>query len=735
MCYLAPMQRPCAFLLPVVAVLGPLPLAGASAPPPAAPAPPQPGATAPALLDKVEVTAQQQTFYNAIDRKVYLVGKDVVSGTGSASDLLQNVPSVQVDVEGKVSLRGDSGVAILVNGKSSAAIERDPAAALEALPADAIERVEVITNPSAKHRPEGTAGIINLVLKRTRTEGRSGTLRANAGNDGRYNASLSGTEPRGRLTLHGRLAARQDSRPRDSEERRAQPEPEGGWRTVAQRTEEEGRPHSLFADAGLDFKPAPETQAGVMVGFGSREDERRSRQTHVARGADGTATADRERVRRAPEREQEWELELRLTHAFDRDRELEIELESEIETEREDDWFTTHHRTPQRAPDVERTLSTGRQRQIELTIDYTHELAAGAKLEAGYAGEYETSDSDADVSLLDSLAGEWRPDARRSDRFIHDTMVHAAYATYGRPVGKFGYQAGLRFEHAADRTERPDAAVRGRSDYQRLYPSLHLSHDLRDAHRLQLNYSHRVDRPDGRDLNPFVDYEDPSHLRAGNPALRPEHTHSIEAGWEYRAHETTLLASIYHRHRYDGVTDVTRFVDATTLLTTPENVGQSRSSGLELGATGRWRDSVGLDFSANVFRHEFDARNLGFAGRRAATAWEAKLNVHWDVSKRWVVQLNTSYRAPRLTAQGERSASTVTNLGMRHDLKDGKTSLIATVSDLFGSLRDRTTIDTPELRSEVTRRRSSQVIYLGIVRHFGSPRRAPNERLEFDDTL
>jgi outer membrane receptor protein involved in Fe transport len=295
--------------------------------------------------------------------------------------------------------------------------------------------------------------------------------------------------------------------------------------------------------------------------------------------------------------------------------------------------------------------------------------------------------------------------------------------------------AGLRFEQARNVTAQPLTGIRGDSDYGKLYPSLHLTRDLGDVHRLQLSYSHRVDRPDGGDLNPYVDYEDPSHLRAGNPALHPEDVHSIEAGYEYRAQGTSYLASIYHRYRYNGITDVTRFLDDTTLITTPENVGTSRSSGLELGATTRWRKHIALNFSANVYRHEIDARNLGFNGRREATAWDAKLNAHWDVNDRLMLQLNTSYRAKRLTPQGERRPSAITNLGVRYDLRDRKTSLIATVSDVFDTLRDRTVIDTPALQSDITRRRSSRIVYIGFVRYFGKPAKKSGDEMEFDESL
>ncbi|MEX2043752.1 MAG: TonB-dependent receptor [Opitutus sp.] len=710
----------------------PLPPATMESAPPSGAAP----AAAPTRLPAMEVTARRDGFYNSIDRKVYVVGQDIVSATGSASDLLQNVPSVQVDVTGSVSLRGDSGVSFLVNGKSSAQIDRDPAAALESLSADSIERVEVITNPSAKYKPDGTAAIINLVLKRPRTDGFAGSFRGSVGNDSRYNASLNGNYKPGKLNLFGRLSARQDSQPRFTEENRGQPDPAGGMTKTVQRTGSDSQRRSFDAEAGFDYKLGERTGIGATVGFGTGDSTGHSLQQDERRDGSGAITADFERLRTGPESERDVEIELTFTHEFDdEDRELTAGFQYETETETEDRSTSILHRTPSRPAEFERLLADNAQKQMEVSLDYVHPLADGAGIEAGYELEMEKSDRDSRASIPDEATGAWIPDAERTDRFLHQSAIHALYATYGRPVGRFGFLGGLRFEHAATETEQVTAGVSGRNDYARLYPSLHLTYDFADVHRLQLNYSHRVERPDDDDLNPYIDRDDPSHLESGNPALEPEDVHSVEAGYEYRAKDTTYLASIYHRYRYNGITEVTRFLDATTLITTPENLSTSRSSGLELGATTRWRDSVALNFGANAYRQEIDARNLGFTGRRQATAWDTKLNVSWEATDRLLVQVNTSYRAGRLTPQGERKPSATTNLGVRYDLQGGKTSFVATISDVFDTLRDRTIIDTPALQSDITRRRSSRIVYIGFVYRFGKFKKNGQEDLEFDDTL
>jgi len=702
----------------------------ASAPPPAIPA--SAAAGAPVQLEKVEVGARAETVYNAIDRKVYHVGRDLTSVTGSASDLLQNVPSVQVDVEGEVSLRGDANVLILVNGKSSALMGRNRAAALEQMSADRIARVEIVTNPSAKYKPDGTAGIINLVLKPQDDAGFAGTVRASVGNDERFNASLTANHGTGPWNFFGSASVRQEDRRRLGEERR---ENRGAAPTATERRSVgHTRPRSRLAEFGVDYRPGERTTLGATFTVSTREATQRSTQNNLLRNAAGVVTSDYDRLTTGPEGEQEFEAALRFQHEFPPDdRELEIEFSHETETGDQDSRYDHVHRVPVRVVAAERQEERERQEQTELSADYTHPLSGEAKLEAGYAGERVDSDLDFRASVFDAASGGWRLDPAISNRFVHRSTIHAFYGTYGRPIGRFGFQAGLRFEHAATTSDQRTVGIVGRNAYARLYPSLHLNYALTDEHELQLNYSHRVNRPDADELNPFPEFQDPLNLSVGNPDLVPEDIHSIEGGWQYRKDDTSYLASLYVRQRDHGITDVTTLLNGTTLLTRPENLSTSRSAGLELGATTRLKDRLALNFSANAYRNEIDARNLGFAGQRAAFAWDAKLGANWDIAKRTLVQLNLNYTARRLTPQGERHPTHGVNLGLRHNLANGKTSLVLTVSNLLDSMQDRTVLDTPAFRQDVTRRRAGRVVYVGLIHHFGKSARKKDDSLEFDD--
>jgi outer membrane receptor protein involved in Fe transport len=681
-------------------------------------------------MQSVEVSSSRATFYNSIDRKVYDIGRDVQSVTGSASNLLQNVPSVDVDIEGNVSLRGDSNVLILIDGKTSTLMGPNRAAVLEQLPADAIEKIEVITNPSAKYKPDGTAGIINLTLKKKRALGYSGSIRASVGNDRRYNAGVLANYNPGKYNLFGSYNVRQDDRFRGSDETRSHLDPTTNtFLGTTQRTMEHSRPLSHIAQAGVDYAPTDKDRLGVSVSYDHRSFFRTADQTNRAFDSGNALTSSYDRLRTDPEYEQDVEFKGNYQHTFAPDHELVIDLQRGRTTEEENNHYTNVYRFPVTPNSSDTTRITTHDDNLEASAEYTRPFAHGARLESGYAFEDDKLDMDHYGANFDPVAATWVTDPVVTNRFVYESAIHAVYGTFGRPWGAFGALAGLRLEDTTIRTNQVTAALRDRNNYTRVYPSLHLKYDLSDAHELQLNYSHRVHRPEGDDLNPYPEYQDPFNLRAGNPHLVPEEIHSIEAGYQYKKGSSNYLATLYYRYQYHGFTDVTRYINSTTLLTTKENLANSSSGGLELAATTDL-GKLSLNSSANVYRSVINASNLGFAGNRSTYAWMAKLNASYRATKTTMIQFNTNYNARRLTAQGYRMPNIVANFGLKHDLADKKTSLIFTLSDVFDSMHERTVIDTPTLHDDVTRRRSARLAYVGIIYTFGQ-----GKKKEKDDSL
>ncbi|MSU23890.1 MAG: TonB-dependent receptor [Opitutus sp.] len=695
-------------------------------------------------MEKLEVNTRRDAFYKSIDRRVYNVGKDIQSVTGSASNLLQNVPSVQVDIEGNVSLRGDGNVLILINGKTSTMMGKNRAAVLEQMPADGIEKIEVITNPSAKYKPDGTAGIINITLKRKADPGYSGSVHVAVGNDDRYNSNVTASYHPGKYTFSGSAEVRQDDRPRFVNDERSHPDSKNTLVATQQNTTESSRPLSRVARAGVDYQADEHTKIGAAMNYNYRNFVRQATESSLTRTG-AVVTKDYDRLRTNPNFQKDLEFTGTLQHSFPKEeQELTIEVKQGKTIEEEDNRYTVVYRLPFALKTFDNTLNRVTETSTEGTVDYIYPIGDKSKFEAGYNGLANKVDLDFRGTFLSPLTQTLQVDPQRTNRFIYDAMIHAVYSTYAHKLGNFGFLAGLRFERAVIHTDQFNTRLLDQNDYNRFYPSLHLNYNFTDRHQVQLNYSHRVHRPEGDDFNPFPKYQDPTNLRAGNPHLRPEEIHSVETGYQYKHNDTTYLATIYHRYRYHSMTDVARFVDSATLFpsrdgtvlfTTKENLGSSRSTGVELGATARLKERVSLNFSGNIYHNEIDASNLGFSSRRSTTAWDAKLNLNWDVTKTTLVQLNTNYTAKRLTPQGYRHPTYLANLGLRHNFKDKKMAFTLSVSDVFNSLKERTFIDTPALHQEVTRHRSSRIFYAGVIYNFGKPAKKTKDDLQFDNSL
>lgn len=688
-------------------------------------------------LEKFEVKAQQEKFLNSIDRKTYNVGKDIQSTAGSAGDLLQNVPSVNVDIDGNVSLRGSENVLILINGRASTLMGRSRAEVLQQLPADEIEKIEVITNPSAKYKPDGTSGIINLALKKKHKGGLSGTVNASVGNRDRYNAGASLNYHPGAYNVFGSVSVRQDDRPRfASDVRTITDAATGAVIHATKRTVEESRPFTRIARAGFDYAPDAANQFGLSGSYNRRTFRRYATDTNLVTNAIGAVTSDYDRTRLDPEYEQDLEFAGTYRHTFAEDHELNLELKSSHTSEQEDNHYADLFRTPMQAPSFDNTLIRNSAHTTEVIAEYTRALAGEAKFEAGYDLTDDRYAADFRGEFADPVTGRFVLDAAKTNSFRHDRTVHAFYTTYARTFGAFGLLAGLRPELTYGKSHLVNTGATIANDYARVYPTLHLAYHPTDRHEFQLNYSHRVRRPEIDDLNPFAEYADPFTLRTGNPRLRPEDTHSVEGGYSYRQGETSFTSTLYDRRTYHGFTTVTSDLGGGVLLTTHDNLATSNAAGLELTANADLGSAVSLNFSSNTFYNTIDASNLGFSSSKSDVSWLAKVGVTLHLPRSTQVQFNLNHSSARLTPQGERRPVSVANFGLRHDFHGKKAAFVLTVSDLFNSLKETSVLATPLLHEEVTRRRSARIVYAGFIYSFGAPaKKSKDDPLKFDNSL
>jgi len=688
-------------------------------------------------LEDVLVTAQKSLYGASIDRKVYNVDQDLMSKTNSASELLQNVPSVQVDIDGNVSLRGSSNVLITLNGRTSPLMKRNSATALQQMSASSIERIEVITNPSAKYKPEGTSGIINIVMKKNTTLGINGNITANAGNQDRFNGNLRLNYNPGSLNIHGSYGVRKDSRNRINTDNRLQTDSASTLTFYNETLNSYARPLSHIVSLGFDYHLDEQNQFGCSGDYFYNSFTRTESADKLLHNSDRILINQYNRNRIDNEFEKEYNFTTFFEHNFPKeDHTLRLEFSAARAPDQEDNRYTNVYRLPVGPVTFDNTLIRDREKNTQITLEYANPLSEESNLEAGYAGEFINNDLDFHAEYFDEGQQKFITDLTKTNRFLYDESIHALYTTYKQSFEPFGLMAGVRVEHASIKSNPVTLNSTITNTYFSLYPTLHLSYKLSPLTELQLSYSRRTRRPDGDELNPFPEYRDPRNVTAGNPKLLPEYVHSIELGCQVQNDQVSILPALFYRYTYNRFTTVTLPINDTTLLTTRQNLSNDQSGGLELVVSANLSDLITVHGSANVFLSQINASNLGFSSKKSITTWSSTVTVDVKLSETSRLQVNSNYNSSRLTPQGEYSPSYVLNTGFRQELFEGNLSLVLTIADVFKTLRREYSLNTASLNQTVVNRRDSRIVYLGFTYRFGSrSKQSKEEQLRYDDNL
>ena len=500
---------------------------------------------------------------------------------------------------------------------------------------------------------------------------------------------------------------------------------------------ENSRPISHIINGGVDYKINENNEIGISANYDHRDQKKIGVTRTQIEDQNHQMTRDFDRNRIDPEYEQTIEYAANFKHSFEKDgHELTIDFTSSTQNEQEDNHYTNIFRMPIESPTYDNTLIKQNENESQLAVEYVNPLSETSKLESGYLYETRKNDMDFYGENLNSVSKVWEKDFSKSNQFIYNEYIHVFYSTFEKKIGKFGLLGGLRAEQALVKSHQITTDSLIRTDYFRLYPSLHLSYKFNDSHEFQLNYSHRIRRPEGDEMNPFPEYQDPYNLRIGNPRLKPEEIHSIEMGFQYKNKATTITSTVYYRYMYNGLTSITKHLNDSVLLSTSANLSKSSSAGFEFIVASTLAKIVNINFSSNTFYNTIDATSLGYSDKKSNISYTMNLNSSINLTKSSMIQLNTNYVSERLTPQGTRLPTFVTNAGFRQELLKKKGALIFTVSDLFNTLANNSVLDTPELYQKVIRKRSARMIYLGFSYTFGKELKKSKENsLKFDNQL
>lgn len=689
------------------------------------------------VLSDVLVTGQKALFNTAIDRKVYNVEQDVASKSGSVSELLANVPSIEVDIDGNVALRGSSNVLIMINGKTSPLMGKNRADVLQQLPASAIEKIEIITNPSAKYKPDGTAGIINLVMKKNVSLGVSGSLTGNAGIEDRYNGAVRLNYNPGSFNVSSSLSMRQDRRSRATSDLRMNNPGTPGAVSYGQSASAVGRPESKMATLGLEWEIDPLYTVGLSGEYFNSPSARTEVSEITMHDAAGLLTSLFGMRNANGETRNEYSFSTFLDRKFPgEDHSIRLEVQASHEKESEETRTVTSYVAPPVPEEQEYVRAVPLEGKTQVTLDYKNKLSGEETVEAGYAGEFNMFDIDAYAEAFSRSAGRFETDLSQTNHFRLDETIHAVYGTYERSFGKFGILVGLRGEWASTRAALLSRDSVIENSYAGVYPTFHLAYAVSELAELQLNYSRRTRRPEADDLNPFPEYHDPRNIQAGNAQLLPEFIHSVELGCKLQSDVFSIVPSIYYRYTYNRFTSVAQALNDSTMLTTEQNLSHDQSAGLELILSASLNELLTSTLSLNLFYNTIDATNLGYGANRSVSTWTGAWTSNLHLTRSTMAQINANYQSARVTPQGNYEPSFAVNIGLRQRFWDDKFTVVFTMADVFKSVRREMRLDTPLLRQTVVNTRDARVAFLGLTYHFGtSERKKEDDGLRYDNGI
>ncbi len=660
------------------------------------------------MLQEVQVVAEKSEVQFDLDKRTFNIGKDLANKGGSAEDILDNIPSVSVDVEGNVSLRGSENVRILVDGKPSGLIGLGDAAGLKSLPANMIEKVELVTNASARYDAEGTSGIINIVLKKDQKNGINGSVDVSTGLPEAYGLGLTLNVRRKFINYFLNYGLRHRTGPgsgfTNQEFYGDVPIPY----TEQVRDNTRGGLSNSFR-GGMDlFLSDKDVITGAFT-YRLGDDYSDALTTFYDYNINRQLTGISERTQDETEDETDLEYDISYERKFDREGQkftAQFQYRDNSETEAADYLETpfdpAYNRTEE--PSLyQRSRNTESHGYTLLQADYVYPYSKDKKIEMGVKATF------GDIGnhyIVEELGQDgWKNLVGLSNDFNYEENILAGYLIFGDRMGKWSYQAGLRAEKSRVITELLQTDELNDRSYTNLFPSAHLNYEINKGNALQWSYSRRISRPRFWFLNPFFTFSNNRNIWGGNPNLNPEFTDSYEMGYLKYWSAVTLGTSIYYRHTTGVIERIARVDGEGITRTQPENLSTENAYGVEVTTSADINKWWRIDFSANIYSEKTRGQLGDLVLASDAFTYNNRLNSKMKFWKDAEFQLRFDYRAPQNTTQGRRKAMAGLDFGLSKDLMQKKATLTFNMRDLLNTrkFRHETFGDTFFMESEFQR--------------------------------
>ena len=635
-------------------------------------------------LKDVTITGEKSDYVNSIDRKVYNLDKNIVNTGGTVTEVLQNIPSVSVDIDGKVSLRGSENVTILIDGKPSGMLGNDRKAVLQQIPASAVEQIEVITNPSAKYDADGMSGIINIKTKKEKMRGLNGNLTAGVGTNEKFNVGIGGNDRSPRKNVYASYNFRHEKRSINGGSTQFNHFQGSDAYYYSNNSHGSNLSDNHSGKVGIDFFINKYNTLGVNASLSNKMESHPEQIQYSFYTPELVTFNSFFRNNTEDNKNFNYDLNTDYKHTWDStSRELTANLSFSSNNRNSDNTFKSSLYSGFNLP-YQKDVYDNVYQNILLQTDFMQPMKGKAKLEAGLKSTNRYLNNQLDYSDYNFTSLLYEKNNFKSDHFVYNEQIAAAYAMYTGKVKKFDYNVGLRAEQTFAKIESQTISQTYNVNYLSLFPSAFVKYPLSEKSDLQISYSRRVNRPDSRALNPFVDYSDSLNVRKGNPFLRPEYTNALELSYALTLSKWSLTSSIYYRKTNDMISRY-RTVDPVTGIGTMStiNFSTAENSGGELVIRYTFEKAGSLMATFNIYQSKINGTNVQADYQTNSLQWFTRLNANLKLSKNTALQLTGNYTAPMKTVNGEIKGMSGVDVGLKQDIWKGKASLSLNVTDIF----------------------------------------------------
>ncbi|MWW23474.1 TonB-dependent receptor domain-containing protein [Algibacter lectus] len=671
-------------------------------------------------LSEVLVRAEKSQTEFKLDKRVFNVGSDLSATGAGALEVLNNVPSVNVSIEGEVSLRGNSGVQILINGKPSVLASAD-GNALGTITADMIEKIEVITNPSAKYDAAGTSGIINIVIKKSEKKGLNGSASLNVGVPNSNSFGLSLNRRTEKFNLFSQLGFGLRTYPGETESIN---------RDLVNNTEINSIGDSEFDEKfsniliGTDYHINDRNVITLSGSYAYEVEDQSSQQHYTGLDASNSVTDAWLRDEKTEATNPKLRYELQYKKDFKRHENQSLLFSALGSSFRKDQSSNFNNTTSigDLPDELQNTRTDYKLEDYTFKLDYVHPFLEHYTIETG--SQYVINQVSNDFAVSDFEEGVWVDNTDLTNIFNFDQNVLAVYTTAAYEGEKWGIKMGIRLEDTQIETLLETTDEKDSKNYTDLFPSAHTSYTVSDNFSLQAGYSRRINRPNLRSLNPFSNIRNNFNISTGNPDLQPEYTNSYELTSIHKIEKASLNFSLYNRYTADVIENITEYEDDVS-ISRPENIGTSNTTGFEFN--GKYNPinwfSLSGEFNINFFDRQgvFESESFDFKGNRWTTSLTTKFKLPLDFD----LEMSGDYQSKFKSLQGETYDNLYADLGLRKKILKGKVILNMSVRDVFASRVNQSETSQAEFYLYNSRKRG-RFITFGVSYGFGK-----GEAMEF----